>query len=112
MPYLHKKDLIRNELLKCARASPMEFPTCTIFGRRVGIPAQGPWESVLDQISREQTSRGQSDITFLIINKTTGYPSRVGFVTRRKLTPGQKQHAHREVQKVIDQYNPGTPNPF
>jgi hypothetical protein len=90
----------------------MEFPNYKEFGARVGIPAQGPCEAVLDQISREETSQGRPDITFVLINKRTGYPSRVGFVTRKTLTPQQKAHAHAEVQKVINKYSPATPNPF
>jgi hypothetical protein len=42
MSYMHKKNLIRSELMKCASAKPMEFPTYTELGARVGIPPQGP----------------------------------------------------------------------
>jgi hypothetical protein len=35
IPYIGKKGLIRAELLKCAQAVSMEFPTCSDFGKRV-----------------------------------------------------------------------------
>ncbi len=40
-----KKDLIRGELLKCATATPMQFPTFRAFAERVGMPVQGTVEA-------------------------------------------------------------------
>jgi hypothetical protein len=107
-----KKNLIRSELLKCATASPMEFPTYSAFAPRVAMPVQGPWKGVLDAISRAETRQGLPDITFVLINQRTGYPSQIGFTQSKNPTPQQKAHARAEVQKVINHYNPGTPNPF
>jgi hypothetical protein len=112
MRCLGKKNLVRRELLRCATAKPMEFPAYTEFGRRVGIPPQGPWEPVLDAIADEEDALAEPDITFVIRSKTTGYPSRVGRVTKKKLDPAQKALARKKVQEVIDKYNPGTPNPY
>jgi hypothetical protein len=112
IPHIAKKQLIRSELLKCATAQPTEFPTYAAFASRVGMPTQGPWKGILDAISREETRQGLPDITFVLVNKRTGYPSQIGFTQSKNLTPQLKAHARTEVQKVIDYYNPGTPNPF
>lgn len=108
--YLDKKDLIRNELLKCARAG--EMPFYKEFGERVGIPPQGPWKPILDLISDEQTKMGCSDITFLLRKKETGLPGQIGFVQAKNPTPDQRKKAKIELQKVFNQYCPGTRIPF
>jgi hypothetical protein len=112
IPHVGKQALIRGELMKCALAQPMEFPTYGTFAPRVGMPIQGPWKGVLDVISRAETRQGRPDITFLLVNQRTGYPSQIGFAQSKKPTPQQIAHARSEIQKVINQYNPGTPNPF
>jgi hypothetical protein len=90
----------------------MEFPTYGDFGPRVGIPARGPWKKVLDLISAEEVKRGLPDVTFLLLNKTTGYPDKIGFVEAKPPSAAQRAKARTEVQKIIDKYNPGFPNPF
>lgn len=112
IPYIEKKALIRAELVKCATAKPMEFPTYGTFGPRVGIPARGPWKRILDHIAEEETARGLPDITFLVVNKATGYPGQIGFTTAKPPSPVQKAKAKAEVQKIIAKYNPTAPNPF
>ncbi len=112
IPHIGKQSLIRSELMKCATANPMEFPTYSEFAPRVGMPIQGPWKGVLDAISRTETRQGLPDITFVLINKSTGYPSQIGFTGSKKPTSQQIAHARSEIQKVIDRYNPGTRNPF
>jgi hypothetical protein len=106
------KELIRRELLSCATAKPMERPTYSEFGQRVGIPPQGPWKTVLDSIADDEDDAKRPDVTFLIKNKKTGYPSRIGRVTKRNPDSKQRVHARKKMQKIIDTYNPGTPNPF
>jgi hypothetical protein len=112
MPYFDRKEAIRKELIRCATATPMERPTYTELGRRVGIPPQGPWQPVLDAIADEEDAANRPDITFLIRNAQTNYPSRIGRVTKRNPDPSQKEHARKKMQEIIDTYNPGTPNPF
>jgi hypothetical protein len=112
IPHIGKQSLIRSELMKCATASPMQFPTYSTFAPRVGMPVRGPWKGVLDAISRAETRQGLPDITFVLVNQRTGYPSQIGFTGSKKPTPQQIAHARSEVQNVINRYNPGTPNPF
>ena len=112
IPYIDKKALIRSELLKCAKAKKMRVLTYAEFGERVGIPTRGPWKPILDLIAREETDQGLPDITFLIVTKRTGYPGQIGFKRADPPTPSQKGIALKEIQKVIDRYNPGESNPF
>jgi hypothetical protein len=112
VPHSEKKDLIRSELLKCATSTPMQFPTFRAFAARVGMPIQGPWRPILDVISAEETNQGLPDITFLLLHRHTRYPMQVGAVRGNDPTPEQRKRARREVQKIIEKYNPGASNPF
>ena len=112
MRYIEKKGLIERELERCARASPIEHPTYTELGKRVGIPARGPWQPVLDAIADEADREKRPDLTFLVRNARTGYPSRIGRLTKRNPEAWQKERARVKVQEIIDKYNPGRPNPY
>ena len=112
LPYMAKRGLIERELERCARATPMERPTYSELGARVGIPPRGPWEPVLDAIADDADEAGKPDVTFLIRNARTDYPSRIGRHTTRQPTDDQKRLARKKMQEIIDAYNPGTANPF
>jgi hypothetical protein len=112
IPHSEKKDSIRNELLKCASATPMQFPTFRAFAARVGMPIQGPWKPILEVISAEEAAEGRPDVTFLLLHRHTRYPMQIGLVRGNDPTPEQRKLARREVQKIIDKYNPGAENPF
>jgi hypothetical protein len=90
----------------------MERPTYTELGARVGIPPQGPWQPVLDAIADDADKAGKPDLTFLVRNAKTGYPTRIGRVTRRQLTDDQKRLAWKKIQEIINEYNPEAPHPF
>ena len=90
----------------------MEHPTYAELGKVVGIPRQGPWRTVLDQIAKEELAAGRPDITFLVTNKETGHPSRMKFKTKSKPDEEQKKYAVERMQEIIKEYNPGTENPF
>jgi hypothetical protein len=110
--YMEKRGLIERELLRCATAKPMERPTYTELGQRVGIPTRGPWQPVLDAIANDADKANEPDLTFLIRNARTGYPSRIGRVTKKNPLPWQKERARDKIQEIIDKYNPETPNPI
>jgi hypothetical protein len=109
--YLEKKEVIRNELLRRAKANPMQRPTYAELGKAVGIPTQGPWRAVLDAIAKEELAACRPDITFLIQN-SKGYPSRIMFKTKKKPDDKQKSYAVWRMQQIIDEYNSSEPNPF
>jgi hypothetical protein len=108
--YLDKKSMVRAELIKCACAG--KSASYGDFGARVGIPPQGPWKPLLDQISQEETASGRPDITFLLINKRTRFPGQIGFVRANKPSPDQIRLARRELRAVFDKYCPDAPMPF
>jgi hypothetical protein len=111
LPYLDKKDLIRSALVKRARERA-HILTYTELGRIVDIPARGPWKRILDFIAVEEKRQGLPDITFLVVNKRTGYPGQIGFKRADPPTPEQKALAGKELQKVIDHYCHGAKNAF
>jgi hypothetical protein len=109
---MEKREVIEKELERCARSVPMERPTYTELGLKVGIPKQGPWQPVLDAIANDADATGEPDLTFLIRNAVTGCPRRISRLTTIKPTPEQRQHAQRKMQEIIDKYNPGASNPL
>lgn len=111
IPYLDKKALIHGELLKLAKARPLRTVTYKDFGARFRIPAQGPWK-VLDLIADEDVGQELPDVTYLVINKKTGYPSKIDGKKAKAPSAGQKARAKVEGQKIVAKYNPGAANPF
>lgn len=102
IPYLDRKDAIITVLSRCARQRR------TIFygelGTEVDVPARGPWKAVLDEIAREETANGRPDITFLVINKQTGFPGQIGFKPAKPPTPEQRRIADDVIEKVFAHY--------
>jgi hypothetical protein len=98
-----RKRRIRIELLKQA------FKRETIFysdlAPLAGMPAQGPWKPILDEIAREETSQGRPDITYLVINKQSGLPGQIGFEPAKPPTPDQQKLAQSEIKKIFDYYS-------
>ena len=68
------------------------------------MPARGPWKPVLDEIAREETASGRPDITFLVINKQTGFPGQIGFKPAKPPTREQRQIADDAIAKVFAYY--------
>jgi hypothetical protein len=52
------------------------------------------------------------DLTFLIYQKRSGYPSVIDGQDSRHPTEHQKSRAREEAQKIIDKYRQGTTNPY
>lgn len=100
--YADRKDRIRDELRRCAAAG--ETITYAGLGRAVGIPAQGPWRPVLDLISREERAASLPDITYLVVNRKTGFSSRFQFKDAQPPTPEQVEASHTVQQLVWHRY--------
>jgi hypothetical protein len=93
------KGKIRNELVRLARAGKISY--YRELGDVVGR-GQRPWPE-LDEISDE----GRPDITFLILQANTGWPSRISKeFTEGKPTPKQKQAAQTGLNEVFKHYCP------
>jgi hypothetical protein len=97
-----RKRRIRVTLLKHA----MERRTIHYgeLGQAVGMPAQGPWKDILDEIAKEETSQGRPDFTYLVISKQTGLPGQIGFEPAKPPTAAQRKMADDEIQKVFQYY--------
>lgn len=100
--YADRKDRIRDELRRCAAAGGTI--TYAELGRAVGIPAQGPWRPVLDLISSEEEAAGLPDITYLVVNRRTGFSSRIQFKDAQPPSPEQVEASHRVQQRAWQQY--------
>jgi hypothetical protein len=57
--------------------------THTHLGAALGLPAQGPWNTVLDQFGRDETQAGRPDITYMVVKVSTGYPGQIESASRR-----------------------------
>lgn len=99
VPYADRKEAIRAVLKYCALTG--QTVRYGRLGKAVGIPAQGPWQPVLDEISREETP----DITFLVVNKD-GHSSRIGFASAKPPTDAQRQEATETIRHIFAQYRP------
>ena len=102
IPYIDRKAAIIAVLSQCARQGQ------TIFygelGQRVDVPVRGPWKPVLDDIARDETANGRPDITFLVINKQTGFPGQIGFKPAKPPTREQRQIADDAIAKIFAHY--------
>ena len=99
IPYLDRKAAIIAVLVRCARSRrTIHYGE---LGGEVDVPSRGPWKPILDDIAREETSSGRPDITFLVINKQTGFPGQIGFKPAKPPTREQRKIADDEIEKVF-----------
>jgi hypothetical protein len=114
--HIDKKDIIRAELMKLARAKPLATMCYSDFGVITDTRPRGPSKTVLDLIADEEKAAGLPDITVLLVHKVKngqGYPGQIdGKKTSRPPTSQEKLRARQKLQDVIDRYNRGAANPF
>jgi hypothetical protein len=103
VPYADKKPDIMRVLKDTARRRTKI--TYGNLGKLVGIPPQGPWKPLLDEIGRDQMGSGLPDISYLVVASDTGYPSQIEFGDARKPTPEQKRKADHVIKLVYDAYD-------
>jgi hypothetical protein len=108
--YAGDKARIRAELMRLAQAGELTY--YGVLGVSVGKPARWTlWKTVLDEISLE-TPRTDPDITFLVLNASSGWPGQIGFSpTGGQPTQEQKEHAQKELDRVFRRYCPNKPTP-
>jgi hypothetical protein len=97
-----RKRLIRVTLIK--RAMDRKTIHYGELGRIVGMPAQGPWKNILDEIAKEETSQGRPDFTYLVISRQSGLPGQIGYQPAKPPTPDQRKMADDEINRVFDYY--------
>jgi hypothetical protein len=108
---LTDKKRVYAELIRLARAGEITY--YGTLGAAVGKHPRWPlWTQVLDGISDDELAKGNPDITDLILNTKTGWPSRISRqFTNGKPSPQQKQKAQLGLDAVFSRYCPGKPVP-
>ncbi|MER9740900.1 hypothetical protein [Mesorhizobium sp. M0187] len=98
IPYADRKEAVRAVLKYCA----MQGQTVRygVLGKAVGIPAQGPWKPILDEISGEELP----DITFLVVNKD-GLSSQIDFKEAKPAIDRQRRKAADTIKAVFTHYS-------
>jgi hypothetical protein len=111
-------DYVINALQKVVadRQIPL-FHTYLDFHNRFGFPGlTNSWANrkVLDPAAAwfRANESDALDLTFLIYQKRSGYPSVIDSQDSRQPTEHQKNRAREEAQKIIDKYRQGTTNPY
>jgi hypothetical protein len=110
--HIDKKDAIRAELMKLARAKPLAAVCYSDFGKVTDTRPRGPSKEVLDIIAKEEAAAGRPDITVLLVRKDTGYPGQIDGKRTKRPKPQDIVRARQKLQDVIDRYNRGANNPF
>ncbi|RWQ12712.1 hypothetical protein [Mesorhizobium sp.] len=101
--YLWQKDAIVRVLHDRAKQRRTIF--YSELGATLGIPAQGPWKPILDEISREETAAGRPDITYLVVSKTTNLPGQIGFTAAKPPSADQTKRALETIEAVFEHYS-------
>jgi hypothetical protein len=93
--------IVRSELQKLASSGRITY--YKELGEIIGKPPRwNLWKSVLDEISYTKP-----DITILVLNSKTGWPSQIAYkFTDGKPTDEQKKFAQDELTKVFQRYCP------
>ena len=109
---LADKHRVHAELMRLARAGQITYYSA--LGAAVGKHARWPlWTDVLDGISDDELAKHNPDITDLVLNAKTGWPSRISRqFTKGKPTPQQKQKAQSGLNAVFAHYCPGKQAPI
>jgi hypothetical protein len=105
---------LKKALEQCVAGGRCQFMTYGQFGTRFGFGPRGPRKEELDAVARDFTNSDHlPDLTFLLRNKTSGYPSQIGFRSAKPKPDAQQiAQAIAEAQKIIDMFCPGTRNPY
>lgn len=106
--YGERKAAIRAVLEACARKC--RTISYRELGHAVGIPVEGPWKPVLDQISREEVANSLPDITYLVVSRD-GLPSQIGFDPAKPPSEDQLQRAVNEMKRIFAHYGCKQPCP-
>lgn len=103
-------------LKRCVAHGRCEFMTYGEFGRRFDLGRFPPaWANsqALGVASSECKAELGLDLTFLIRNSRSHYPSVIDGKPFDKDHPGpQIARAREEAQRIIDRFAPGTRNPY
>ena len=107
------RERVRDELLKRAKAHPVELVTYGSLAKCLGVHVMAVSnKKMLDRLSEEEIAKGLPDITFLLTRQDTHYSGQIGMTPAPIPDINQKAKAKAEMQKIIDHYSPGSINPY
>lgn len=108
---------VKQGLEQCVSGGRCQFMTYREFSNRFGLGNFPPsWanrytlDAVADACKRDKNIG--LDLTFLLRNKDSHYPSVIDGVLYDRSAPQQRVRARQEAQRIIDKFSPGTPNPY
>jgi hypothetical protein len=108
-------DRLNRALEQSVTGGNYPFQTYGAFGKQNGLSENvRTWarRNVLDTVARQFTSTNKLDLTFLLFNSKTKYPSVIDGKPSNPPSPQQKARAHAVAQQIINTYCPGTKNPY
>jgi hypothetical protein len=109
---------LKEALEKCATTLPNPFLTYKDFAGHFGFSESYPpsWanKNTLDPVAEllKKDSRVGLDLTFLIRNSTTGYPSVIDGKPYNPNDEFQKQRAREVADQIIEKYELTASNPY
>jgi UDP:flavonoid glycosyltransferase YjiC (YdhE family) len=107
---------LKHALEHCVAGDQCQFLTYGEFGKQFKFGHPRPWatRTVLDAVAAalKQDPQIGLDLTFLLRNWRTKYPSVTDGKSSKPPTPQQKVRARVVAQQIIDRYCPGTKNPY
>lgn len=109
--YLERKDEIKAALIAAAEDGP-PFPSYEDFGRPLRLGNMRGSKDVLDWIAIEEEEDGRPDITYVLHNRATKYPSYIDGRPANPPSAEQKRKARDVMAEIIKRYCPGAANPY
>jgi hypothetical protein len=108
---------LKQGLEQCVADGRCRFMSYADFGREFNLgdnPRVWANKKVLDEIAAacREDPKIQLDLTFLLRNAETMYPSFIDGKPSKPPTPGQMLRAREMAQAIIDRFGLGTPNPY
>jgi hypothetical protein len=107
---------VKQALEQCVVGGRCQFLTYGEFSKQFGFgPFPLAWanKTMLDEV--EAALKGEPnglDLTFLLRNTDTGYPSVTDGLQSKPPSPQQMVRARAVAQQIIDRYCPGAANPY
>jgi hypothetical protein len=108
---------LKHGLEQCVVGGRCRFMTYGEFGREFNLGHQARvWanKKILDEVAVacKADPKIQLDLTFLLRNAETMYPSVIDGKSSKPPTPDQMVRAREVAQTIIDRFGPGTRNPY
>jgi hypothetical protein len=108
---------LKRGLEQCVTGGRCRFMSYGDFGREFNLGDHARvWanKKILDEVAGafKEDPKIQLDLTFLLRNAETMYPSVIDGKPSKPPTPAQMVRAREVAQTIIDRFGPGTRNPY